>query len=51
MVGRALEVVGGPFKFLTSILYILGMAQYLNLGHGYFKFGNVIGQNEGEYFQ
>ena len=21
------------------------------LGHGYFKFGNVIGQNEGEYFQ
>ena len=24
---------------------------HVQLGHGCFKFGNVIGQNEGDYFQ
>ena len=27
------------------------MRCYIHLGHGCFKFGNVIGQNEGDYFQ
>ena len=27
------------------------MRYYVHLGHGCFKFGNVIGQNEGDYLQ